>query len=279
MKPWTRIEPATIEASLNFLRPMKERPVSYQCEPPPGVPVRTGQYDAHRVAIRNARAGRELLSLDVEGFALVPAPAGFADFDDEAAIRADYYPAVEAVLAAATGAALVINFDHNVRSLSRAALGEAGVKPPVDRTHNDFTLRSGPERARAELERRGLDADAWLRHHYAIVNLWRPIGRPVEKHPLALCDARTIRPDDLIAVDLVYRDRVGETYALHYDPGQAWAYVPALAPDEAILIKGYDSRADVARFTAHAAFDDPASPADAPERESIETRALLIFPG
>lgn len=279
MKAWTRIEPAAIEASLNFLRPMTERPVSYQCEPPPGVPVRTGQYDAHVVAIRNARPESESLSLDVEGFALVAAPAGFSDFDDEAAIRAHYYPAVEAVLAGVMRAALVVNFDHNVRSVARAAQGEAGVKPPVDRTHNDFTLRSGPERARAELERRGLDADALLARRYAIVNLWRPIRGPVEKHPLALCEAGTIRPDDWIAVDLVYRDRVGETYALQFDPGQRWACFPGLAPDEAILIKGYDSRRDVARFTAHAAFDDPASPADAPERESIETRALVIFPG
>jgi hypothetical protein len=276
MKAWTRIEPATTEASLNFLRPMKERPVSYQYDPPPGVPVRTGQYDAHRIPIRNARSGSERLSLDVEGFALAAAPE-FADFDDEAAIVADYYAAVEAELRRATGAALVINFDHNVRSAARAARGDAGIRVPVDRTHNDFTLRSGPERARSVLAARGLDADDLLRRRFAIVNLWRPIRRPVEKHPLALCDARTIRPQDLIAVDLVYRDRVGETYALHYDPAQAWSWFPGLAPGEAILIKGYDSRADVARFTAHAAFDDPASAPDAPARESIETRALAIF--
>ena len=176
MKAWTRIEPAAIDAPLNFLRPMKERPVSYQIEPPPGVPVRTGQYDAHRVAIHNARPKRGRLSLDVEGFALVAAPEA-VDYDDEAAVRADYYPAVEAALAAATGAELVVNFDHNVRSLARAGEGEAGVRGPVDRTHNDFTLRSGPERARTELERRGLDADAWLKRRFAIVNLWRPIGR------------------------------------------------------------------------------------------------------
>jgi hypothetical protein len=276
MKAWTRIEPATIDAPLNFLRPMKERPVSYQCEPPPGVPVRTGQYDAHRTQIHNARPTQAKLSLDVEGFALAAAPAA-VDYDDEAAILGRYYPAVEALLAAATGAALVINFDHNVRSITRAARGVAGVRGPVDRTHNDFTVRSGPERARAELERRGLDAEALLGRRFAIVNLWRPIGRAVEKHPLALCDARTIRPKDLIAVDLVYRDRVGETYALQHDPGQLWSYFPRLAPDEAILIKGYDSRPDVARFTAHAAFDDPASPPQAPERESIETRALVLW--
>jgi hypothetical protein len=33
----------------------------------------------------------------------------------------------------------------------------------------------------------------------------------------------------------------------------------------------------VARFTAHSAFDDPTSPADAPARESIEVRTLAFF--
>ncbi|WP_395614097.1 CmcJ/NvfI family oxidoreductase, partial [Allosphingosinicella sp.] len=60
-------------------------------------------------------------------------------------------------------------------------------------------------------------------------------------------------------------------------PGQRWYYFPQLAPDEAILIKGYDSAEDVARFTAHSAFEDPQSPANAPERESIEVRALVIY--
>ncbi len=273
----SRIEAAATQAPLYFLRPMDGRPVSYQYDPPPGIPKRTGEYDPHPITIRNARPIAPALSLDVEGFALVDAP-DFTAFDDEAAIRATYYPAVERLIAAATGAALVINFDHNVRNAARAANGEAAIREPVPRTHNDFTLRSGPDRARRELEQRGLDAEALLRRRFAIVNLWRPIGRPVLKSPLALCDARTIAREDLIATDLVYRDRVGETYALRHNDAQRWYHFPRLTPDEAILLKGYDSAEDVARFTPHGAFDDPDSPPDAPERESIETRALVIYP-
>ena len=90
----SRIEAAATEASLTFLRPMEGRPVSYQFDPPPGIPKRTGDYDPHPVTIRNARPLARALSIDVEGFALVDAP-DFADFDDEDAIRAAYYPAVE----------------------------------------------------------------------------------------------------------------------------------------------------------------------------------------
>lgn len=265
-------------AALNFLRPMAGRPVNYQYEPPRGVPARAGSYDRHAVTIRDARPIVGRLSLDVEGFALLRAPSTLGDFGDEAAIRSIYYPEVEELIARVTGAALVVAFDHNIRNAARAERGEAGIRGPVDRTHNDFTARSGRDRARRELEARGLDADALLARRFAIVNLWRPIGRPVEKSPLALCDAQSIAPGDLIASDLVYRDRVGETYALQYSPGQRWYHFPRLAPEEAILIKGYDSAEGVARFTAHSAFDDPANPPDAPERESIEARALVLYP-
>ena len=83
--------------------------------------------------------------------------------------------------------------------------------------------------------------------------------------------------EDWVESDLVYRDRTGETYALGFNPAQHWYWFPLLAPEEAILIKGYDSATDVARFTAHSAFEDPASRPGAPGRESIEVRALLLY--
>ena len=272
----TPILAAAVQAPLNFLKPMTERLVSYQYDPPPGVPQRNGEDEPHLVAISDARPLAAGLSLDAEGFALLSAPTGFAAFGDPAAIRAVYYAEVEKLLLGATGARRVIAFDHNVRNADRALGGEAGIRGPVSRTHNDFTARSGPERARAELEARGLDP-ALLDGRYAIVNLWRPIGRRVEKWPLALVNTPTVAPGDWIECDLVYRDRVGETYALGFNSAQRWYYFPRLAPDEAILIKGYDSDQGVARFTAHSAFEDPDSPPDAPERESIEVRALVIY--
>ena len=272
----TAITAAAVEAPLNFLKPMEERLVSYQYEPPAGVPQRNGEDEPHRVAIRDARPVADALSVDVHGFALLSEASRFAAFGEPAAIRTAYYREVEALLASALGARRAIAFDHNVRNASRAAGGEAGIRGPVPRTHNDFTARSGPERARAELAARALDP-ALLDGRCAIVNLWRPLGRRVEKWPLALADASTIAPSDWTECDLVYRDRVGETYALKFNPAQAWYYFPRLAPDEAILIKGYDSDERVARFTAHSAFDDPTTRPDAPERESIEVRTLVIY--
>lgn len=271
------LRPSVTHALLNFLAPMADRLYSWQVEPPAGVPRRNGVDAPHVVAISDARPLAVDLSLDSEGFELLQAPTAFASFNDDAAIKSAYYAEVERLLGEATGAQRVIAFDHNVRNADRAAGGEAGIRGPVPRTHNDFTARSGPERAAAELAARGIDPLALEGRRHAIVNLWRPIGRRVEKWPLALADARTLAPGDWVESDLIYEDRVGETYALGFSPGQAWYYFPLLRPDEAILIKGYDSAEDVTRFTPHSAFEDPASRPDAPERESIEVRALVIY--
>ena len=53
---------------------------------------------------------------------------------------------------------------------------------------------------------------------------------------------------------------------------------PLMTPEEVLLLKIYDSAGDdVARLTAHTAFDDPSSPPDAKPRRSIELRTLLFF--
>ncbi|MBB5509129.1 hypothetical protein HDG35_005422 [Paraburkholderia sp. JPY681] len=112
----------------------------------------------------------------------------------------------------------------------------------------------------------------------AIVNLWRPIGSTVESSPLALSDARSIAPTDLVPSDLIYQDKVGETYAFVFNPKHRWYYFPLMKAEEVLLLKIYDSAGDgVARLTAHMAFDDPSSPPDARPRRSIELRTLLFF--
>jgi hypothetical protein len=95
-----RIQAAAIETSLNFLRPMAERPVSYQYD---SATRRAGADRPVRpasVTIADARPLAATLSLDVEGFALVRTPSAMESFDDEAEIRAVYYPEVERLIAA-----------------------------------------------------------------------------------------------------------------------------------------------------------------------------------
>jgi hypothetical protein len=268
----------SVDAALNYLASARERPVTYTFEPPPGTPWRKGALVGQTVRIRDARPLRAGLSLDEQGFVLTRHRSTVGDFYDADVVKRSYYPEVERLVRAITGATRVIAFDHNVRSAPRAGRGEDGAKEPVKRVHNDFTAVSGWRRARDELAAIGEDADELLKHRFAVVNVWRPISGPVRESPLAVCDARTITPQDLVKGDLVYRDRVGETYAVTFNPQHRWFYVPDMQPDEALLIKCFDSwEYGPARFTAHSAFDDPTSLADAPPRESIEARTLVLF--
>jgi hypothetical protein len=265
----------SIVAPLNFLVPMAEKPVAYNYEPPPGTPLRTGRNVEYQVRIRNARPMIDRLSLDREGFALLHHQTAVSNFYDEEQMKSIYYPECERVMQQATGAARVVAFDHIVRNAQMSAKRNT-IKIPAKRVHNDYTAWSAPQRVRDLM---GDEAEELLKHRFAINNLWRPIAGPVLDSPLTLCDAASLAEENLIASDLRYPDRTGETYAITYNPGQRYYYFPKMQPDEAVLIRCYDSALEGAhRFSAHTGFDDPTTPPDAPPRESLEVRMLVFFP-
>jgi hypothetical protein len=266
----------TTEAILNYLAPTQKKPVTYTFTPPDGVPQRSGRPEPRRVEIRDARKLAEAAQLDVEGFALVPHPTAVRDFLDDAEVRSVYYPEVESLLREVTGAEKVVIFDHTLRSSSAEQREKSGVREPVRSVHNDYTAWSGKRRVSDHLSAQ--EAELRLEGRHSIVNVWRSIRGPIEATPLAVCDARSIRPDDLVATDLVYPDRAGEVYSVRWNPAHRWYFYSGLRRDEALLIKTYDSLEDgTARFSAHSAFDDPNTRADAPFRESIEVRALVFY--
>jgi hypothetical protein len=264
-----------VEATLNYLADMPERPVYYLYEPPPGTPWRNTKGDRRRLEIHDARALVPQPSLDEQGFALARLESAVEDLYDGEAIRGVYYREVEQLVQAVTGAARVVAFDHNVRSAAAAARGEGGVQNPVRYAHNDYTERSGPQRVR-DLFAAG-EAETLLRGRVAVINVWKPIRGPVQDTPLAVCDARSMRPQDFVPTDLRYRERTGEVYSLRFNPAHRWFYFSKMQADEALLLKCFDSAASGARFTAHSAFDDPTCPPGAPARESIEVRTLAFF--
>jgi hypothetical protein len=100
----------------------------------------------------------------------------------------------------------------------------------------------------------------------------------VQTAPLAIADARTLPLENLIATERRYPDRVGEIYHITFSPEHRWFYFPNMQRSELLVFKTFDSQKDGrARWTAHAAFNDPTSPAGAPPRESIEVRSLAFF--
>jgi hypothetical protein len=105
-------------------------------------------------------------------------------------------------------------------------------------------------------------------------------------NPLAVCDARSVAPSDLVPTaiqhfgedDLSVPRHRGEIYSVRYAPAHRWFYFSGMQPDEVLLLEGYDSRADgPARFVPHTGFNHPDCPPDATPRESIEARTLVVF--
>jgi hypothetical protein len=267
--------PETIETTVNYVVNDGTEIFTYTGGPG-STDVRSGgTLDPHAMTVHNARPLLGRTSLDVEGFRFVRHDTKVESFLDEAEVRRVYYPEMEQLVKAESGARRVVVFDHTLRTADDAFREQHKIREVVRRAHNDYTEWSGPKRLREILPD---EADALLEGRFAIVQVWRPIRYPVETHPLAICDARTVSPADFIVSERRYPDRVGQTYAIGYNPAHRWYWLPRMARNEALVFKVYDSATDGrARWSAHTAIDDPTSPADARPRESIEIRTLALF--
>jgi hypothetical protein len=265
--------PDTIEATLNYIVSNDEKLFTYTGGPG-SLDVRTGGTpDPRKMAMHNGR-GRDF-ALDRDGFNFVRHDTQVRDFFDEAEIKRVYYPEMEALIKAESGAKRVVVFDHTLRTADDDEREKRKIREVVRRVHNDYTEWSGPQRVRDILPD---EADDLLKGRFAIIQVWRPIRLPVESAPLAIADARSVAFDDFVISERRYPNRIGQTYAITYNPAHQWYWFPRMRRDEALVFKVYDSAKDGrARWTAHTAFDDPTAPPNARPRESIEIRTLAFF--
>jgi hypothetical protein len=266
-------EPDGVEATLNYI--VADGTKIFTETGAPGANDRRsgGKPDPRRVTLHNGRH-RDFM-LERAGFHFIRHDTKVADFFDESEVRRTYYPEMEALVKAESGATRVVVFDHTLRTADDAAREARKIREVVPRVHNDYTEWSGPQRVRDLLPD---EADDLLRRRFAIVQVWRPIRYPVETFPLAICDAGTLSPDNLVISERRYPERVGQTYAITYAPDQVWYWFPRMRREEALVFKTYESLKDGrARWTAHTAFHEPTAAPDARPRESIEIRTLAFF--
>ncbi|HEY5410324.1 MAG TPA: CmcJ/NvfI family oxidoreductase [Caulobacteraceae bacterium] len=223
------------------------------------------------VRITNARTAAEPLSFEANGFTLVDAPVEI-DFLDRTQVEQRYYPEAQRIVRELTGASEVIAFLDLVRSEVR----EEGIEP-ANNAHIDFDGSSIEAWVRAL---RPDDAERLLAKRMVNMNLWRPI-RPVERMPLAICDASSVSRADLVRTIIGHKEGDQKTpyagFNLAYNPDQRWFYYPAMQPNEVLAFKIYDSEMQRPHLTAHTAFVDPTSRPGAPTRLSHEIRTIAFF--
>jgi len=270
---------AAVQGGLFFIRPQDAKPVFHSSALTGGEPEIFFEIEKRTVPIGDMRRIADALDIDREGFELLHHPTAVADLYDDAAIDSQYYVEIEALLQQRFNAGRAVIFDVTRRSDGgTGAENRDGLRGPAWRVHVDYTVKSGPQRVceilgAAEVARLETSGARIFQ-----VNIWRPIRGPVARAPLAVADASSVRPEELIATDQVFPDRVGEIYHLAHAPTQRWYFTPRMTRDEVVLIKGWDSLDDGrAKFTPHCAFELPGMDDAAPPRESIELRALVII--
>jgi hypothetical protein len=272
---------AIVQAPINYLAPMDERP-KFHAQDHRRDNLR---YDPQVMAIEDARGWREQPSLEREGIALVSSPTSVKDFRDPDEVRRVYLPEVEATVQRATGAARVVVLGGGglVRYTDRSPHFRTGMNTqPARFPHVDFTPKTSP--GLADNVFGTLKAELRPGQRLVGFNIWRAISGPPQDIPLAVCDARTVAREDLVPGDGVYdegEDRSKwwelEAYLLRHNPRHRWIWFRDMRPDEALMFRAYDNLPDWRAGVPHSAFDDPSCPPGGPPRVSVEARAFAIY--
>ena len=233
---------------------------------------------------------------EASGFELVQHPSAVRDWTDDVAIASVHHGEVEALARAMTGCDHALVSGHIKRGPDEARQHQD--LAPITFVHSDFApsyldlvrdsyRREDNEGGRAALERNGITADTVsAASRIVILQLWRNLGEPRMDHPIAFCDARTVRPDDAKAFPV--SDYAGSGFDFEAlgviaptPPGRHhWYAFPDLLRDEAVAFRTFDT--DLVQqgrtfFTPHSAFRDPSVPLGRPARRSIELRATCIW--
>jgi len=262
-----------VRGSLYYAAP-SERQLFHYAYAPHGTRETNIEFVEHVVDIHDVRHSASPLRLEVEGASLINHRSAVRDFYCTDELHRIGYPETADLVRRMTGAAEVVVFDHNIRRGGREkkAAKASDIKSPVFHIHTDFSHRSAPVRAEAVLGK-ALASGRRL----AAINVWRPLAEPLRDCPLALCDASSLEPSDLLETDLLYPDRTGQIYYVTFSSAHKWYYASDMRTDEVWMFKNYDSAIDGrARFTPHTAFVEP-SRRPVAARQSIEFRTFAFF--
>ena len=230
--------------------------------------------DEHEVTIHDVRPIMDELALEKNGFVVVDRPSGIADYTDKDQLAA-YCRQTEELVARLTGAEKVVSFGPVIRT---SKVGTHGHNQPAFGAHVDYGARTVADYTRDLLP--ADEAEERLQRRHILINVWRPIAI-VESTPFAVCDASTVRREDLFSSEvrggLGGIDRSLWGFNLAYRPDHKWYWLPDMRPSEALAFKLFDSDADAVQFTAHTAFELKDAPADAAPRQSIEMRTIAYL--
>jgi len=277
--PNSTVRPSSVPTTVNYTKAVDQLTEIYFYETEKAKGIHEPGDQPVEIEVHDGWSRKDDFTIDKNGFSVHDFKSKHDVWDDDESVRANFYPEIVEFLTKETGAKRVLVFDHTIRSEKNAkkALTDeknTSQRSPVMLVHCDYTAESGPVRVTQLL---GEEAEDLLSRRVTFINVWKPLN-VVEERPLAMCDVQSCQDEDFFKLFLRYRDRVGENYVLQHSPRHKWWYFPRMKPDQAIMLKTFDSATDGrARFVGHSAFVDPTSRPDAPLRESVEIRTICFY--
>ena len=271
----------SFQAEVEFLAERVERPIYYASSAGRNAtheidqPMEVVAVEVNDARLRSDNAQSDEFGMHPSGFKLLEFPTQLRNFLDQDEIKSIYEAEIEAFLKALTGCYRVHSFDYTVRASDAELREQKQLREPAQLVHNDYTSNSGLVCLHENL---GAEADKLAQGRYQIINVWRPLVDPVEDYPLALCDARSLDPLDLIDSERRAPNHTGEIQlAVHADE-QRWYYYSEMRPPEVLVFKTFDSIDGGLRpCSIHSAIHLPQARVDAKPRESVEARAFVFY--
>lgn len=226
---------------------------------------------------REANSVDPLGDLASRGFTAVPFSGATLGDVADATWRKSFSDAVSQTVKELVGARAVIVLTNTVTI--RRGQGK-GAELALLMTHSDFTATSAIDNFTGLAK---LYPDARTARRFAAYNAWWPATPPPHDKPLALCDASTVAPSDLMPTNAVVHDpkgeasKYGEIGLYRYNPRHRWSFYPNLAPNRLLVFSGHDSDPRFASQVPHGAFVNPTCPPDALPRASVECRLFAYW--
>ena len=188
---------------------------------------------------------------------------------------------------ALTGADLVLSLGYLLRTSADTSDGKN--QPPASDVHVDMSPATGPKAAAAAL------AAAMPGKNFRralITSFWRPFSQPPQDWPIALCDHRSVAPEEgvhnrrivcdsrpapeAMLAPIPNEDEIPSALIFRHGPHHRWYYYPDMNRDEALMIKLHDTDRGRAWFAPHTAFHDQGR-RGTHTRESIEFRTVAYW--
>ncbi len=266
----------TVEGRVNYIGQMAERPRYYANDHSRDVLA----LDPRIIQIEDARARSSPPSLEREGFALISHKSAVADFRSADEVARLHPAEIEQLALALSGADRATVTAPGVLRFSESSpdSGRLNNSRPARFIHIDIsdpTAKAFADRSRPK------DIDRPVRR-FAHYNVWRVLSSPPQDVPLAVCDASSLSPPDLVEADAVF-DVPGkpewsfEGLLVRHNPNHRWSYFSNMSRDEVLVFKTNDSDPAHPHHVPHTAFNDPTCPPGVTPRASLEMRVICYW--